>query len=92
LGSGTEGSVPPHYERGNEPPAQEDDDMMTGDRSAELLEQLIQEIRGMRSELKSIREDVGLLTADHRRDDRMRSPLMGRDLFHASGGSEAESA
>ena len=47
-----------------------------------LLEQLIEEMRGMRMELKSIRSDVALMANEHRDSRNMQSPLVGKDLFH----------
>ena len=52
------------------------------DETRHLLEQLIEEIRGMRRELMSIRSDVALLAYEHRTSQKMQSPLMGKDLFN----------
>ena len=51
------------------------------DETKTLLEQIVQELRAVRSELASIHEDVAPFAEERRASRRMQSPLMGVDLF-----------
>jgi hypothetical protein len=54
------------------------------DETVKLLEQIVQEIRGLRGEIAAIHEGMALFVEERRAAVRMQSPLMGVDLFRAA--------
>jgi hypothetical protein len=51
------------------------------DETNRLLEQIVQELRGMRRDIASIQEQLAPFVEERRSAVRMQSPLMGVDLF-----------
>jgi hypothetical protein len=51
------------------------------DDTNKLLEQIVLELRAMRSELAGLHDEVRPFAEARRREVRMQSPLMGVDLF-----------
>ena len=53
------------------------------DETNELLKAIVQELRSLRREIAAIQGEIAPFAEERRQANRMQSPLIGVDLFHA---------